>query len=239
MIPNQFIPAVEKGVREQLEKGVDLGQPGRRRRGRGLLRRRTTPVDSSEQAFKTAAATAFRKAFLDARPVLLEPIVNARDHRADREVRRHLRRPRPPAAATSPAWTRSPAACRSIQATVPLSEVLRYATDLKSMTGGQGSYTMEFKSYEPVPPNVQQKIVDRWAKSRAGIERIIERALEPRQITTRFRSPAPLRKGGKGASRESFRRRRCPASRGDNRGCFRRSISLQPYALSVSGLNPQ
>jgi elongation factor G len=57
-----------------------------------------------------------------------------------------------------------------IQATVPLSEVLRYATDLKSMTGGQGSYTMEFRAYEPVPPNVQQTIVDKWNKSRAGIE---------------------------------------------------------------------
>ena len=53
---------------------------------------------------------------------------------------------------------------------MPLSEVLRYATDLKSMTGGQGSYTMEFKSYEPVPPNIQQTIVDTWAKTRAGIE---------------------------------------------------------------------
>ncbi len=57
-----------------------------------------------------------------------------------------------------------------IQATVPLSEVLRYATDLKSMTAGRGSYTMEFRSYEPVPPNVQQTLVDRYAKSRAGIE---------------------------------------------------------------------
>ncbi len=59
---------------------------------------------------------------------------------------------------------------QTIQASVPLSEVLRYATDLKSMTGGEGSYTMEFKSHEPVPPNVQQQIVDRWNKSRAGVE---------------------------------------------------------------------
>ena len=57
-----------------------------------------------------------------------------------------------------------------IKATVPLAEALRYATDLKSMTGGRGSYTMEFRSYEPVPPNIQQTIVDRWAKARAGIE---------------------------------------------------------------------
>ena len=57
-----------------------------------------------------------------------------------------------------------------IQATVPLSEVLSYATQLKSMTGGRGSYTMEFKSYEPVPPNIQQTIIDRWTKARAGVE---------------------------------------------------------------------
>jgi len=59
---------------------------------------------------------------------------------------------------------------QAIQATVPLSEVLRYATDLKSMTGGQGSYTMEFRSYDPVPPNIQQTIIERWTKARAGIE---------------------------------------------------------------------
>jgi elongation factor G len=63
-----------------------------------------------------------------------------------------------------------PGGMQSIRASVPLSEVLRYATDLKSMTGGQGSYTLEFKSYEPVPPNVQQQVVDRWAKSRTGTE---------------------------------------------------------------------
>jgi elongation factor G len=57
-----------------------------------------------------------------------------------------------------------------IQASAPLSEVLRYATDLKSMTAGQGSFTMELKSYESVPPNVQQQIVERWAKSRPGHE---------------------------------------------------------------------
>ena len=57
-----------------------------------------------------------------------------------------------------------------VKAEAPLSELQNYANELKSMTGGRGSYTMEFKAYEPVPPNVQQQIVDRWAKSRAGIE---------------------------------------------------------------------
>ena len=63
-----------------------------------------------------------------------------------------------------------PGGFQSVQASVPLSEVLRYATDLKSMTGGRGSYTMEFRSYDPVPPNVQQDLANRWARSRAGIE---------------------------------------------------------------------
>ena len=57
-----------------------------------------------------------------------------------------------------------------IRAEIPLAEVLTYASQLKSMTGGQGSFTMEFKSHEPVPPNVQQQIVERYKKSRAGIE---------------------------------------------------------------------
>ena len=57
-----------------------------------------------------------------------------------------------------------------IRAEIPLAEVLTYASQLKSMTGGQGSFTMDFKSHEPVPPNVQQQIVERYKKSRAGIE---------------------------------------------------------------------
>src|SRR5262249_40288466 len=127
------------------------------------------PVDSSEQAFKTAGATAFRKAFTAARPVLLEPIVNLEvtvpgdkfgDISADLSTRRgHIT-----------GMDSLPGGLQVLQATVPLSEVLRYATDLKSMTGGQGSFTMELKSYEPVPPNVQQQIVDKYMKARAGIE---------------------------------------------------------------------
>ena len=57
-----------------------------------------------------------------------------------------------------------------IKADIPLAEVLTYASQLKSMTGGQGSFTMDFKSHDPVPPNVQQQIVDKYKKSRAGIE---------------------------------------------------------------------
>jgi elongation factor G len=168
VIPNQYIPAVEKGVREQLEKGVISGNK--------VVDVEVEvffggyhPVDSSEQAFKTASAGAFKKAFLECRPVLLEPIVNLEitvpmekfgDISGDLSTRRgHIT-----------GMEALPGGLQMIQATVPLAEVLRYATDLKSMTGGQGSFTMEFRSHEPVPPNVQQTIVDRWNKARAGIE---------------------------------------------------------------------
>jgi elongation factor G len=168
VIPNQYIPAVEKGVREQLEKGVISGNP--------VVDVEVEvffggyhPVDSSEQAFKTASANAFKKAFLECRPALLEPIVNLEitvpmekfgDISGDLSTRRgHIT-----------GMEALPGGLQVIQATVPLSEVLRYATDLKSMTGGQGSYTMEFRAYEPVPPNIQQQIVDKWNKSRTGVE---------------------------------------------------------------------
>jgi elongation factor G len=168
VIPNQYIPAVEKGVREQLEKGVISGNPVVDIEAEVFFGGYHA-VDSSEQAFKTASASAFRKAFLDARPVLLEPIVNMEvtvpmekfgDISADLSTRRgHIT-----------GMETQAGGVQTIQATVPLSEVLRYATDLKSMTAGQGSFTMEFRSYDPVPPNVQQTIVDRWTKARAGIE---------------------------------------------------------------------
>jgi elongation factor G len=168
VIPNQFIPAVEKGVREQMEKGVISGNQVVDVEVEVFFGK-DHPVDSSEQAFKTAAAYAFRKAFEKARPVLLEPIVNLEvtvpaakfgDITADLSTRRgHVL-----------GMDSLPGNLQVITASVPLSEVLRYASDLKSMTGGQGSYTMEFKSYEPVPPNVQQQIVEKWQKSRGGAE---------------------------------------------------------------------
>ena len=112
VIPNQFIPAVEKGVREQMEKGVISGNPVVDVEVEVFFGSHHA-VDSSEQAFKTAAAAAFRKAFEAARPALLEPIVAPGDHRPRRPSSATSRPTSPPAAATSPAWTPSPAASRS------------------------------------------------------------------------------------------------------------------------------
>jgi elongation factor G len=167
-IPNQFIPAVEKGVREQMEKGVISGNQVVDTEVEVFFGK-DHPVDSSEQAFKTAGATAFRKAFEQSAPVLLEPIVSIEvtipsakfgDISADLSTRRgHIT-----------GMDSLPGNLQIIRAEVPLAEVLTYASQLKSMTGGQGSFTMEFKSYDPVPPNIQLQIVDRYKKSRAGIE---------------------------------------------------------------------
>jgi elongation factor G len=167
-IPNQYIPAVEKGVREQMDKGVISGNQVVDVEVEVFFGK-DHPVDSSEQAFKTASATAFRKAFEQARPVLLEPIVSIEvtvpaekfgDISADLSTRRgHIT-----------GMETMPGNLQVIKAEVPLAEVLTYASQLKSMTAGQGSFTMDFKSHDPVPPNVQATIVDKYKKSRAGIE---------------------------------------------------------------------
>jgi elongation factor G len=167
-IPGQYIPAVEKGVREQMEKGIISGNQVVDLEVEVYFGK-DHPVDSSEQAFKTASATALRKAFEKARPVLLEPIVSVEvtipaakfgDISADMSTRRgHIT-----------GMDTLPGGSQVIQAIVPLAEMLSYATQLKSMTGGQGSFSMELRGYEPVPPNIQQQIVEKYQKSRAGIE---------------------------------------------------------------------
>ena len=168
VIPGQYIPAVEKGVREQLEKGVMSGNPVVDLEVEVFFGS-YHQVDSSEHAFKTAAASAFRKAFNDARPILLEPIVNLEvtvpmtkfgDVSADLSTRR----------GRITGMETLSGGLQVLMANVPLSEMLRYATDLKSMTAGQGSFTMDFHSYEPVPPNVQQNLVDKHNKTRAHVE---------------------------------------------------------------------
>jgi len=168
VIPNQFIPAVEKGVRERLEKGVISGNHVVDVEVEVYFGK-DHPVDSSEQAFKTAADRAFRAAFEKAHPALLEPIVAVEvsapasffgDITADMATRRgHIT-----------GMDTLSGGLQTLQADVPLAEMLSYASNLKSMTSGHGSFTMELKGYEPVPPNVQQQIVDRYQKTRAGVE---------------------------------------------------------------------
>ncbi len=158
-IPNQFMPAVEKGCKELLERGA-LGGYRMQDIAVEVHFGKDHAVDSSEAAFKTAGRMAFKKAFLAARPVLLEPIVKLEVTfpskftgaiLSDMNTRRgHVEN-----------QDSLPGDLAVIYARAPLAEVTRYAAQLGSITQGQGSYTMEFGYYDLVPPNVQQQIVSK------------------------------------------------------------------------------
>lgn len=156
-IPNQFIPAVEKGCREVLDRGALAGY-----RVQDIAVEvhfgKDHPVDSSEAAFKTAGRMAFKKAILAARPVLLEPIVDLEVTMPSRftgAILGDLNTKR----ARVENQDSLPGDLAVISARAPLAEVTRYAAQLGSITQGQGSYTMAFSHYDMVPANVQQQIV--------------------------------------------------------------------------------
>jgi elongation factor G len=163
VIPNSFIPAVEKGVREAMQSGVLAGYPVKGVRVR-LVDGSHHSVDSSEIAFKLAGTQAMKQALELADPVLLEPIMRVTlsvpetyvgDVIGDLNSRRG-----------HPLGMEPVGAMTEIKAEVPMSEVLAYAPDLRSITGGQGDYTLEFLRYEEVPGHLAQKLV-----SQAGEER--------------------------------------------------------------------
>jgi len=158
-IPNQFIPAVEKGCKEVLEQGALAGY-----RVQDVAVEvhfgKDHPVDSSEAAFKTAGRMAFKKAFREARPVLLEPIVHLEvtiPSKYTGAILSDLNTKR----ARIENQDSLPGDLAVIKGIVPLAEVTRYAAQLGSITQGQGSYTMEFSHYDMVPGNVQQQIVSK------------------------------------------------------------------------------
>lgn len=157
VIPRQYIPAVEKGVVEAMNGGSLAGYP--------VVDVRVTvfdgkyhDVDSSEQAFKIAASKGFKKAVLEANPVLLEPIMNLEvivpeecmgDVMGDLNARRGR---------ISGMDARG--GSQVIKALVPMAEILKYASDLTSLTSGRGIFSMEFSHYEEVPANLAEKIIE-------------------------------------------------------------------------------
>ncbi len=165
VIPRQYIPAIDKGVQEAAARGflaccqvVDF----RVKVYDGTYH----AVDSSELAFKIAGSIAFKKAMETLKPVLLEPIVllivsvpdaSMGDVIGDLSSRRG-----------KVLGSDSQTGVTEIKAHVPMSEVLRYAPDLRSMTGGQGSFTMEFAHYEEAPQLVVDKVIAEYQKNRAG-----------------------------------------------------------------------
>src|SRR3712207_2761002 len=165
VIPNSFIPAVEKGVREAMQHGSVAGFPVKGVRVR-LFDGSYHAVDSSEMAFKLAGSLAMRDALEQARPVLLDPIMlvvasvpesSVGDAMGDLSSRRGR-----------PLGTESVGGMVEVRAEVPMSEMLSYAPDLRSITGGQGEYTMEFLRYEEVPAHLAAKVVDKSREEEAA-----------------------------------------------------------------------
>ncbi|MDI3280917.1 MAG: elongation factor G, partial [Bacillota bacterium] len=155
---------LEKGVRETMEEGVLAGYP--------VVDVRVTlydgsyhSVDSSELAFKIASSMAFKKGFMEAQPVLLEPIMKVEvrvpeDFMGDVMGDLNKKRGKILGMEREGKW-------QIIRAHVPLSELSRYAIDLRSITQGRGSFTMEFDHYDEVPPPLAEQVIEQARKLKA------------------------------------------------------------------------
>ena len=155
-VPRQYIPAVEKGLRECMAKGVLAEYPVIGVKA-VLYDGSYHDVDSSEMAFKAAAALAFKDGIKNAKPVLLEPVVKLKVAVAGEYLGGVMgdiskRRGRISESSTEGNIT-------TVVAEVPLSEITKYATDLRGLTRGQGKFSTEFLRYEEVPPQIAEKVV--------------------------------------------------------------------------------
>lgn len=162
-IDQAFRPSVDKGVRAQMAEGVLAGYPVVDVKVE-LIDGKTHPVDSKDIAFQIAGRGAFKDAFMKSKPVLLEPIVNIEitvpaDNVGDIQGDLASRRGRPLG------QDMLPGNLALIKATVPLAELADYNSRVSSITGGEGSYSMEFSHYEAVPGNILQQIVDAAKKA--------------------------------------------------------------------------
>jgi elongation factor G len=161
VVPGQYIPGVEKGVRESLKRGFVSGNPMLYVKV-ALVDGKYHPVDSSAQAFEIAASLAMQEGIPQAGPTILEPIMrvsivvpegNMGDVMSDINTKRGRIQGMAPVGHM-----------QQITADVPQSEMLHYATDLRSITQGRGSFSMEFLQYEEVPANIQQELIAQYKK---------------------------------------------------------------------------
>jgi elongation factor G len=165
VIPTSFIPAVEKGVVEAMQSGPIAGCPVKDI-SVTVFDGSYHTVDSSEMAFKLAGSIAMREAMANAAPVLLEPIMLVTLSIPEESVGDVIgdlnsRRGRPQG------MDSAGGGLTEVKAEVPMAEMLTYAPDLRSLTGGQGDYTMEFLRYEEVPAHLQQKVVEQASEEEA------------------------------------------------------------------------
>ncbi|HIX30497.1 MAG TPA: elongation factor G [Candidatus Blautia stercoravium] len=164
-VPKNYFPAVEKGIQESVLKGPVAAYP--------VVGVKATlydgsyhPVDSSEMAFKTAAIQAFKKGFMEASPILLEPIVSMKVSVPDKftgDVMGDLNKRRGRVLGMNP----DPAHKGNtiVEADVPMLSIYGYSTDLRSMTGGSGLFSYEFARYEQAPSDIQEREIEARAKA--------------------------------------------------------------------------
>lgn len=165
VVPREYVPGVEKGVAESLRQGFIAGCPMVHVRV-ALVDGKYHPVDSSSQAFETAAHLGMKEAVALAGPTLLEPIMNVTievpeanmgDVNSDLNTKR----------ARILGMESADGGLQRITAQVPMAEMLHYATDLRSITQGRGTFSMELADYEEVPANVQQQVIEAYKKERS------------------------------------------------------------------------
>jgi elongation factor G len=164
-IPKEYIPSVEKGFRDSVSKGPIAGYP--------IVGVKCVledgsyhDVDSSDMAFQTCARNCFRETFLQAKPVLLEPIMKVEIEvpaSYQGAVAGELTSRRGMIVATEMQGNTA-----VIEGEVPLAETFGYSTDLRSMTQGQGTFTMEFSKYRRVPKTIQEEIIAEKKKQLVG-----------------------------------------------------------------------
>ena len=158
VVPKNYFPAVEKGLRDSMDEGPLAGYK--------VVGIKATlydgsyhPVDSNEQAFKSAARLAFKKGIVEAKPILLEPIMKLEikvDEKYMGDVMGDMNKRRGKILGMEPQEDGS----QIISALAPESEVLKYSIDLRSMTQARGSFSMEFDKYEEVPKEITEKIIE-------------------------------------------------------------------------------
>lgn len=156
-VPKNYFPAVEKGIQDSTQKGPLAGYPVVGVKA-VLYDGSYHPVDSSEMAFKTAASQAFKKGFMEASPVLLEPIASMKVTVPDKytgDVMGDLNKRRGRVLGMNPDHKGN----TIVEADIPMSELYGYSTQLRSMTGGSGTYSYEFARYEQAPNDVQEREV--------------------------------------------------------------------------------
>ena len=164
-VPKNFFPAVEKGIAECVLKGPVAGYPVVGLKAT-LVDGSYHPVDSSEMAFKMATIQAFKQGFMEASPVLLEPIASLKVLVPDKytgDIMGDLNKRRGRVLGMNPITVGK----QEIVADIPMSELYGYSTDLRSMTGGIGDFSYAFNRYEQAPSDVQQKVMEENAKEEA------------------------------------------------------------------------